>query len=268
MNRAELDQYMTPVWVAEFLRERHFPKLDMADVVLEPSCGDGAFLEIIPPQVSAVGVEIDPLRAQVARDRTSRRIIEGDFRDVPLDIKPTVIIGNPPFDTAVFDGFLERAYDLLPEGAKAGFLLPTYFFQTAGRVAGYSDRWSIAVELMPRNAFSSRMRTPLMFATFLKDRKRTMVGLALYHEADVLTRMATPYKAMLASQQGSKWEAVCRLALQRLGGAAELPAIYAELEGNRPTRTQWWREKVRQTLRVYSDTFKALAPGKYALRVA
>jgi site-specific DNA-methyltransferase (adenine-specific) len=263
----DLCQFFTPTWVAEALIERHFPRLDMSDTVIEPSCGGGSFLQAIPAAVPAIGVEIDPQVAAAARAATGREIITGDFRDVPIGLQPTAIIGNPPFRASVFDGFLERAHALLPDGARAGFILPTYFFQTAGRVCRYAERWSIAYDMMPRNAFHSRMRTPMVFAVFSKDMRRTMVGFALYAEADALTKMAAPYRELLSGQQGSAWRAVCALALRRLGGEASLSQIYGELERNRPTQTSWWREKIRQTLRVYAD-FRAIGAGRYALAAA
>ena len=168
----------------------------------------------------------------------------------------------------VFDGFLDRAYELLPEGCRAGFILPTYFFQTAGRVCKYGDRWSLSIELMPRNAFHARMRTPLLFALFEKNAARTLVGFVLYRECDDLHQMAKPYRELLSSYEGPIWLAVCRMALRRLGGAASLKEIYQELERNRPTRTEFWREKIRQTLRTYANTFTPKGGGHYELRVA
>lgn len=263
-----LCQFFTPLWVAEALVERHFPKLDGADVVLEPSCGVGAFLRAVPRSVPAVGVEIDARVAAIARDESGREVVVGDFRDVALDVRPTAVIGNPPFVASVFDGFLSRCHSLLPEGGRAGFILPTYFFQTAGRLAGYAERWSVSHELLPRNAFHSRMRTPLTFAVFSKDARRLLVGFALYREAADVLAMEKGYREALQATRGSHWRAVCEIALRRLGGAADLPAIYAELERNRPTATRWWREKIRQTLRHYADTFTALDTGRYALRTA
>lgn len=259
-----LCQFFTPLWVAEALVERHFPHLDAADCVLEPSCGEGSFLRTVPRHVPAVGVEIDPVVAARAQD-TGRQIIVGDFRTVPLDVRPTAVIGNPPFRASVFDGILDRCYALLPEGGRAGFILPTYFFQTAGRVTRYAERWSLTHELLPRNAFHARMQTPLLFALFSKDARRLLVGFALYREADDVTGMEKPYREALQGTSGSAWQTVCRIALERLGGEADLPAIYAELEANRPTRTQFWREKVRQTLRVYRQAFKPVQTGRYAL---
>lgn len=39
-----IGQYPTPLWMAEAMVERHFPQLDLADMVLEPTCGRGPFL--------------------------------------------------------------------------------------------------------------------------------------------------------------------------------------------------------------------------------
>lgn len=263
---AELHQHFTPFWVAEKLIERYFPTLDSEDLVIEPSCGPEGFLGALDPSTSAIGVEIDPRLAVAAAANTGRRIICGDFRTVRIDVQPTAIIGNPPFSTKVFDGFLSRAHELLPEGHRAGFILPTYFFQTAARVERYRQKWSISVDIMPRNAFHVRMHTPLMFAVFTKDCRRLLVGVVLCEEATALQRMAAPYRKLLAGQNGSAWLAVCKLALQRLGGRARLSALYAELSSNRPTENPWWKEKIRQILRSHPDIFIAHAPGDYALR--
>lgn len=257
-------QFFTPLWVAQALVERHFPKLDCADYVVEPSCGKGAFLCALPDFVPAVGIEIDPALAIEAAQNSGRPVHAADFRTFQFDRPVTAILGNPPFRADLIDEFLDRSYALLPEGAKAGFILPTYLFQTARRVSQYADRWSLSIELMPRNAFHARMRTPLLFALFEKNAKRTLVGFVLYRECDDLHMMAKPYRELLSSCEGSIWKACCRMALRRLGGSASLKQIYDELERNRPTRTQWWREKIRQTLRAYSE-FIAHGDGQYEL---
>lgn len=263
-----LCQFNTPVWVAQALVERTFPNLGRDDLVIEPSCGIGAFLQAIPPAVRAVGVEIDEVVANRARENTGREVLVGDFRSVLLPENVTAMVGNPPFRAEVIDGFLDRAYQILPEGAKAGFIMPTYLFQTAGRVSRYGDRWSISIELMPRNAFHNRMRTPLLWALFEKNAARRLIGFVLYRECDDLHQMAKPYRELLSRYEGPIWMAVCRMALRRLGGEAQLKDIYRELERNRPTRTEWWREKVRQTLRTYGQVFKPKGDGHYELRAA
>lgn len=65
--------------------------------ILDPSCGDGAFVKNIP---NCIGIEIDPAYC----DNTHH--INMDFFDYPLHEKFETIIGNPPY---------VRYQDILPE---------------------------------------------------------------------------------------------------------------------------------------------------------
>lgn len=177
----ELGQYMTPEWVAEALLERYYPGLGICDQVVEPSCGEGAFLRALPDQVPALGVEIDAALATVARASSGRPVLVGDFRAVDLPVRPTLVVGNPPFKQEVVLGFLQRAWELLPRDGEVGFILPAYTFQTAATVDRLSARWGIAQDMLPRNLFP-RLTLPLCFARFTRGR-RGLVGFALYHEA-------------------------------------------------------------------------------------
>lgn len=263
----KLGQYPTPVWVAEALVERHFGNLDADDCVVEPSCGPGAFLSAIPEHVPAIGVEIDATVAQEAERNTGRRIIVGDFQTVELSVRPTLVLGNPPFNMKLIDGFLERSHALLPDGGRVGFILPAYAFQTASRVADYSERWSLMQEMIPRNIYPG-LSLPLVFAMFSKDRRRTMVGFALYRESDDVLGMPEPYRATLGAGGGPVWREAVSAALHALGGEADVQALYTEIGGKRPTRTQFWQEKIRQTLRRYSGYFTPIGQARYRLAVA
>ena len=181
MNRA-LHQWFTPRWVCEAIVERHFAGLNLGDVVLEPSCGDGRFLQALPAEVPALGVEIDPRLADIARAASGRQIITGDFLAVEIPTPITHVIGNPPFDSRTIHAFLDRAHGLLVEGGVCGLLLPAYVLQTSSKVCALNHRWSISQELMPRNIFP-RLSLPLVFARFQKDRERALVGFFLYREA-------------------------------------------------------------------------------------
>lgn len=260
----DLGQYPTPVWVAEALVERHFSWLGRDDCVVEPACGPGAFLGAIPPEVRALGVEIDGCVAEEARRNTGRQVIAGDFRDVPLECAPTAIVGNPPFNLRVIDGFLERAHRVLPTGGRVGFILPAYAFQTASRVAGYAQRWSLMQEMIPRNIYPG-LSLPLVFALFLKDHRRTMVGFALYWEARDVQLLPREYREELSAGAGPVWARVIELALMRLGGRAGLQEIYEQVEGSRPTQTRFWREQIRKVVRT-NDRFISLGAGSYQLR--
>ncbi|HGP3158009.1 TPA: hypothetical protein ACLG1R_002684 [Pseudomonas aeruginosa] len=62
-----LGQFPTPAWVADALYRQHFSHLGANDLVLEPGCGPGRFLQVIPPHVPAIGIDIDPDMVERAR---------------------------------------------------------------------------------------------------------------------------------------------------------------------------------------------------------
>lgn len=242
----ELGQFFTPGWAAEALVEHYFPDLGIWDRVLEPSCGPGAFLSALPDHVQAVGVELDPALAQLARVNTGREILTGDFTKIDLDFKPTVIVGNPPYKQATIQAFLDRAWTLLPDDGRCGFLLPVYAFQTPSVVERLAERWHIRQDLVPRTLFP-RIKLPLCFAMLTKGR-RGLVGFTLYHETFAISRLRRRFRALLASGEASVWTAVVRAALELRGGTATLQELYAEIEGEKPTTNRYWKEKVRQTV--------------------
>jgi site-specific DNA-methyltransferase (adenine-specific) len=267
MNQAsrqhELGQYPTPVYVAEALVDRYFADLGTEDVVWEPSCGPGSFLEAIPAHVPAFGTEIDPELAERARRNTGREVITGDYRTVELVLQPTAIIGNPPFRMSLVDALLERAHQALPEGGRMGLILPVYAFQTAARVSGYARRWGIEQTLIPRNIYPG-LQCPLCFAVFSKDRRRTLIGFALYDEAAAVQRLSARYQRLFTDPgEGSLWGRVIEEALVSLGGEGSLEDIYREVEGRRPTDNRFWREQIRKVARRH---FPRAGRGRYRLR--
>lgn len=263
MNAA-LHQWFTPAWVCEAIIDRHYSRLDMADTVLEPSCGDGRFLLALPDEVNAIGVEIDPVLAQVARELTGRTVITGDFLTADIPGPITHVIGNPPFDARLIHGFLDRAHGLLEDGGSCGLLLPAYVLQTSSKVMSMNRQWSISQELMPRNIFP-RLRLPLVFAMFRKDRVRELVGFFLYREAaDVSGMPADLREALLRPVSRSVWRAAVRAAFARIGAtSASLDQLYGAVE--KPRRNYFWREKVRQVLQTYPE-FQRAGAGQWAVR--
>lgn len=242
---ARLGQYMTPDWAAEALVARYFGDLTSADQVLEPSCGRGAFLRALPAHVPGVGVEIDADLAAIARSSSGRPVIVGDFRMVDLAMRPTAIIGNPPFFVRVIEDFLARADALLDDDGRVGFILPAYTFQTSNTAVRIAERWRVQQDMLPRDLFPN-LTQPLCFAMLRKGRERGLVNFALYYEHAAVQRLQTRYRALLASGEGSAWAAVTRAALEAVGGRATLTRLYAEIEGHRPTTNPWWKPKVRQ----------------------
>lgn len=243
----QLGQYMTPDWAALELVERYFGDLTSDDRVIEPTCGRGAFLRALPSYVPAIGVEIDPRLAAEAARLSGRQVIVGDFRTVDLPFTPTAMVGNPPFQLRAIEGILERAWELLPEEGRVGLILPCYTLQTPTTVERIAARWSMQQSMLPRTLFH-RLSKPLCFALLTKGTARGLVGFALYHEAAAVSRLRKRYQALLSEGEGSVWAAVVRAALEVMGGRADLPALYREIEGHRPTTNTFWQAKVRQTL--------------------
>jgi len=264
-NNRALSQFMTPEWASKALIATFFPELSAADLVIEPSCGSGSFLKAVPDHVRAVGVEIDPELAAEAVANSGREVIIGDFRTVDIPA-PTAIIGNPPFDMAVFDGFLHRAHAVLPSGGRCGFLLPAYAVQTPSRVLRWKEHWSIDQTLVPRTLFQ-RLSLPLVFLMFAKERPCILTGFALYEEAQDVTGMPAKTKLILTHGRPGVgvWRAVVTEVIHRLGGEAELPDIYAAVSPKRPTGNPWWKEKIRQTLQRH---FESSARGRWKVRAA
>jgi hypothetical protein len=260
----ELGHYPTPLWLAEQIVERYFPDLDGSSTVLEPACGEGRFLQVLPAHVSAIGVEVDPLLAQEARRITGRPIITGDFCTVDLAVQSTAIVGNPPFNHDLIDRFLDRAYRLLPEGGRVGLVLPAYYLQTARTVVELAERWSLRQEMVPRNVYDG-LSKPLVFTVLSKDRQRVLIGFAFYDNAHAVNSLPDRFKTLLREAPGGLWKSVVARALEELGGRAHLQAIYKVVEGRRPTANKWWRESIRKALHLH---FPRVADGVYALPVA
>jgi site-specific DNA-methyltransferase (adenine-specific) len=256
-----LGQWMTPSWAAEAICETALSGLGADDLVVEPSCGIGRFLHALPADVRAIGVEIDPRLADVARRETGRTVVTGDFRTVPLPVeRATRIVGNPPFQLDVFDGMLDRAHSLLVEEGEAVLILPCYALQSSSRVTRWNARWGISQTMLPRTLFPG-IRLPLALVTFAKTYQRRLHGFLLYHESREIEEMPDVYATALREGR-SGWHAVVEAAIRRLGGEATVQEVCAEIAPRRPTQTRHWQEQVRKQLR---SGFRRTARATYAL---
>lgn len=94
-ERKILGQFFTPPPVAKALINWISPK--PTDRILDPSCGDGEFLAF---HKRSVGIEIDPLKAALARKRSPSALIHsGDFFtwSARTTERFEAAVGNPPF---------------------------------------------------------------------------------------------------------------------------------------------------------------------------
>ena len=161
-----------------------------------------------------------------------------------------MILGNPPFDMTVFEGFLARARLLLPDdGGRCGFLLPTNAIQTPSRLLRWAEHWSIDQRLVPRTLFP-RSRWPLLFVLFRKGAARVLRGFALFRQAAEVGALPLAGRLLLVHGRPrvTCWRALVEWALRRCGGRASLRELYDAVEPHRPIDNRWWQEKVRQQL--------------------
>ena len=256
-----LDQYLTPSYAARQLWDDLFGDATADDVVVEPTCGDGRMLAAVPANIPAFGYEIDPLLAAQARQRTGRPVAVGDFLDAELPARVTIAFGNPPFKSSFVDKMLNRLLGVMPDGGRAGFIVPAYFMQTPSRVLRWNRTWTISADLLPRTLWPRLMR-PIIFATFVKDPSPKLRGLRLYVECDLAGSTRDNVREGLESGSGSWREAVASV-LRGLGGRAHLTHIYEAMLARRPTENQHWREKIRQVLQ--QGPFRNIARGEWEL---
>src|SRR5690606_32425285 len=145
------------------------------------------------------------------------------------------------------------------EDGVAAFILPAYVFSTAGRVLSWNERFALDVKVIPRSLFG-RISMPLVWAKFVKTKRRTMLGMLLFAEQGDVEAMPKEVRRRLAGP--GTWREAVQHALEALGGEATLREIYQAVEPRRPTNNQFWRDKVRQTLALY---FARLDETRWAL---
>jgi site-specific DNA-methyltransferase (adenine-specific) len=262
-----LSQYFTPAWMAEILYDAHFQHLTSNDLLLDPGTGKGACLAAVPSFVPAFGIETDKRMARETEERTGRRVIVGDFCEVPLPEGITAVFGNPPFKMSLVERLLARCAEIMPDGSKCGLILPAYFFQTSSTVVRLNQRWTIAQEFIPRDLFKwpKQMEAPVVFALFTRDNAPRLVGFRGYKERSEISELDAERQRLLNdSFRGprSVWREVLATVLRELGGEAPLSEIYRKVEGRRPTGNSHWKEQIRK---VAQRHFCRMADGVYAL---
>jgi adenine-specific DNA-methyltransferase len=264
-NQVRHGQYMTPRWASTILFERFFGDADASDSVLEPSCGDGAWLEAIPTHVPAIGVEIDPALAERAHERTGRHIIIGDFTQVALDCEPSIVVGNLPFKASTIAAFMDRLREIMLPSARAGLILPAYALSFAQKTIDVLRGFDVQIELLPRDIYP-RTRLPLLFARMTKHAGPTrLIGFALYEEAVAIRSVRAKYRTIMQSGRRPMYRELLETALQALGGQASLGQICRVIENHRPSESRFWRDAMRRTA---GEICERIEPGLFRLRTA
>lgn len=261
-NQKRFSQYLSPAWFSSMVVEQFYPHLNAGDFVVEPTCGNGSFLNALPASVDAIGVEIDPQLADIARNNTNRTIYTGNALEHHYDRPVSHFIGNPPFTLSFLDAFLEKARNELVEGGTVGFILSCHLLQTSSNIARWSNDWSLNTSLIPRDIYQG-LSKPLCFTIFTNDRLRRFVGMALYLETNDVNGLEKEIKSLFVDNgKGGVWARVIEQALIALGGKGSLSEIYSYVEPRKPSKTQFWKEQIRKVVR--QGLFVDLGDGHYA----
>ena len=108
--------------------------------------------------------------------------------------------------------------------------------------------------------------------------RRTYGGrfIPIVHEYVLLLRKETPLvipflmtyrvNSDIRDMPGATWRDIIADILEDCNGRAPLEEIYRRGEGHKRAQSQqWWKEKVRQTLHRYSDSFRQDGDGTWML---
>lgn len=120
----DLAFYPTPKAVVEAVLSAHI-EFQAGEFVLEPSCGDGAFLDAIRKKsnVKLLGIEVDHRRAQICRDK-GHNVLIGNFLEAEPHQLVDWIIMNPPFAGRHYLKHISKAIEWLKPGGKIVAILP------------------------------------------------------------------------------------------------------------------------------------------------
>ena len=144
-RKNEMDQYYTKKDVAQRCVATIFRSVDTRGYQwIEPSAGNGAFLDCLPKRVDKLGIDIDPKNPEIVR---------GNFLEwFPSTEKKRIFFGNPPFGR---QGSLAKAF--IKHSAEFGniiaFILPRSFVKPSMSRAFPVQFHCIHNEELERNAF-------------------------------------------------------------------------------------------------------------------
>src|SRR3546814_3914212 len=115
-------------------------------------------------QTPAYEMRISDWSSDCALPICGREVLLGDFRTIDLgQRKVEALVGNPPFEMDVIEGFLDRAHQILPDDGLVAMVLPAYAFQRPSRVSKWMDRFAIDGNMIPRTLFPG-LSKPLVWA--------------------------------------------------------------------------------------------------------
>lgn len=150
----DLQYYPTSVKVVDHVIEHHIGNVEGVEV-LEPSCGDGRFMDgLRKRKAKPYGIEVDALRAATARAK-GHNVLTANFLTMPAIKLFKIVVMNPPFYGQHYAQHVLHAWDFLEPGGLLVAILPI-----TAREHGLLDhilpakRWSEPWHDLPVGSFS------------------------------------------------------------------------------------------------------------------
>ncbi len=140
MGQIENDNYPTPQPLADKLIQEQVDNGVVPAVVIEPSCGAGAFIKAARkawPNARIIGIDIVDYRRQAIANGADEFVcapmerVIADILEAEQELGRVLVIGNPPFSLA--EEHITLIMRLLNEGNLLSFLLRFSFFGSKSR---------------------------------------------------------------------------------------------------------------------------------------
>ncbi len=122
--------YPTPPSVAERLLD--MAELTHADIILEPSAGQGGIADYLPRD-RTLCVELSPLHCSILKQK-GHQAIQGDFLSWDAGTDFTAVLMNPPFSEGRWQAHLEKAASLIAPLGRVVAVLPASAINQAEKV--------------------------------------------------------------------------------------------------------------------------------------
>lgn len=119
----DLQYYATPAKVVDHVLDHYLGNIEGVEI-LEPSCGDGRFLDgLRKRKAKPYGIEVDALRAAAARAK-GHTVLTANFLATPAVKKFKQVVMNPPFYGTHYAQHVLHAWDFLEPGGTLTAILP------------------------------------------------------------------------------------------------------------------------------------------------
>jgi len=164
----DLAFYPTPKAVVDYIFA-HKLEIRKGETVLEPSCGDGAFLDRLAKEGHrALGIEVDRKRAETCKHK-GHNVLCANFLDAAPHATFDWVLMNPPFSGRHYLKHIAHAIDWLSPGGRLVAVLPaTAWYDHKALPASNMSKWATWRDLPVGSFAESGTNVPTGIWTYVK----------------------------------------------------------------------------------------------------